>query len=147
MCDATIQEEALAMDMLTDVDMGRWRPVNEDVLQELLRKGVIETGKEQNGELLTLDQLREMDGKPVWIVEWPKWGHWELSENGEDYLAERDLELYGVTGENPNGYGWLAYTYPPAHIDREAWKPCSVCDEFDTCDWREDSGCKKRKKG
>lgn len=24
---------------------------------------------------------------------------------------------------------------------------CSVCDEFDTCDWREDSGCKKRKKG
>ena len=60
MCDATIQEEALAMDMLTDVDMGRWRPVNEDVLQELLRKAVIETGKEQNGELLTLDRLREL---------------------------------------------------------------------------------------
>lgn len=50
MCDATIQEEALAMDMLTDVDMGRWRPVNEDVLQDLLRKAVIETGKEQKNE-------------------------------------------------------------------------------------------------
>lgn len=50
MCDATIQEEALAMDMLTDVDMGRWRPVNEDVLQHLLRKVVIETGKEQKNE-------------------------------------------------------------------------------------------------
>lgn len=96
-------------------------------------KGVVETGKEENGEPmtndpLTIEQLREMDGKPVWIVEWPKWGHWELSENGEDYLAERDLELYGVTGERPNGYGWLAYAYPPAHIDPEAWeKPCSVC--------------------
>lgn len=23
---------------------------------------------------------------------------------------------------------------------------CSVCDEFDACDWREDSGCKKRRR-
>ena len=60
MCDATIQEEALAMDMLTDVDMGRWRPVNEDVLQDLLGEGVIETGKGQNGEPLTIDQMREL---------------------------------------------------------------------------------------
>lgn len=26
------------------------------------------------GEPLTLDQLREMDGQPVWIVEYPDWG-------------------------------------------------------------------------
>lgn len=27
-------------------------------------------------EPLTLEQLREMDGEPVWIVEHPDWGHW-----------------------------------------------------------------------
>lgn len=26
---------------------------------------------------------------------------------------------------------WLAYAYPPAHIDREAWEPCSLCGEYE----------------
>lgn len=78
-------------------------------------------------EPLTLDQLREMDGKPVWIVEYPDWGHWELSEDAEDYLCDRDTELYGLTYPDPDGkvglhkLGWLAYAYPPAHIDRSKW--------------------------
>lgn len=41
---------------------------------------------EKLGEPLTLEQLRRMDGQPVWIVESPDWGHWELSEDAEDYL-------------------------------------------------------------
>ena len=39
---------------------------------------------------MTLEQLRGMGGQPVWIVEYPDWGHWELSEDGEDYIADRD---------------------------------------------------------
>lgn len=76
---------------------------------------------------LTLEQLREMDGKPVWIVESPNWGHWELSEDAEDYLCDRDTDLYGLTYPDPDGkaglhkLGWIAYSYPPAQIDREAW--------------------------
>ena len=85
------------------------------------------------GEPFTLEQLRGMGGQPVWIVEHPDWGHWELSEDGEDYIADRDPELYGLRHDDPEGkyglhkLGWVAYAYPLAHIDRETWEPCGVC--------------------
>lgn len=81
----------------------------------------------QPGKSLTLDQLREMDGQPVWIVEYPDWGHWELSEDANDYIVDRNLNFYGMKHDDPDGryglhkLGWLAYSYPPAHIDRGEW--------------------------
>ena len=74
--------------------------------------------KEPN-EPLTIEQLREMDGEPVWIVEHPDWGHWELSADAEDYIADRDQDLYGLKHDDPAGQcglhvlGWLAYRRPP----------------------------------
>lgn len=71
------------------------------------------------GEPLTLEQLREMDGQPVWVVERPDWGHWELSADAEDYIAERDQDFYGLKHNDPVGLyglhmlGWLAYRRPP----------------------------------
>lgn len=68
---------------------------------------------------MTLEQLREMDGEPVWIVEHPDWGHWELSADAEDYIADRDQDLYGLQHDDPAGQcglhvlGWLAYRRPP----------------------------------
>lgn len=70
-------------------------------------------------EPLTLEQLRQMDGRPVWIVEHPDWGHWELSADAEDYIADRDQDLYGLKHDDPAGQcglhvlGWLAYRRPP----------------------------------
>lgn len=93
------------------------------------------------GEPLTLEQLRKMDGQPVWIVESPDWGHWELSEDAEDYICDRDTDLYGLTYPDPDGkaglhkLGWVAYAYPPAHIDREAWKPCADCKSCVSCEY------------
>ena len=90
------------------------------------------------GEPLSLEQLQEMDGKPVWIVEYPDWGHWELSEDANDYIVDRNLNFYGMKHDDPDGryglhkLGWLAYSYPPAHIDRSKWEPCAVC-ENETC--------------
>lgn len=69
-------------------------------------------------EPLTLEQLREMDGEPVWVVEYPDWGHWELSAHAEDYLAEREEAFYGMKHDDPAGryglhkLGWLAYRRP-----------------------------------
>lgn len=86
-------------------------------------------------EPLTLEQLREMNGHPVWIAEAPYWGHWELSEDAEDYILDRDPDLYGLTYPDPDGkgglhkLGWLAYAYPPARIDRETWEPCELCEK------------------
>lgn len=79
------------------------------------------------GEPLTVERLREMDGKPVWIVEYPDWGHWELSEDANDYIVDRNLDFYGMKHDDPDGryglhkLGWLAYPYPPTHIDRSEW--------------------------
>ena len=73
----------------------------------------------QPNEPMTLEQLREMDGEPVWIVEHPDWGHWELSADAEDYIADRDQDLYGLKHDDPAGQcglhvlGWLAYRRPP----------------------------------
>lgn len=73
----------------------------------------------QPNEPLTLEELREMSGEPVWIVEQPDWGHWELSADAEDYLADRDQDFYGLKHDDPAGryglhvLGWLAYRRPP----------------------------------
>ena len=37
MC-APLEDEVLSMDVLTDVDGGRWIPVNEDALRELVER-------------------------------------------------------------------------------------------------------------
>ena len=72
-----------------------------------------------SNEPLTLEELREMDGEPVWIVEQPDWGHWELSADAEDYLADRDQDFYGLKHDDPAGryglhvLGWLAHRRPP----------------------------------
>lgn len=68
---------------------------------------------------LTLDELRGMDGQPVYIVEHPGWGHWELSEDAEDYLQDRDVDFYGMEHNDPCGryglhvLGWVAYDKEP----------------------------------
>ena len=68
---------------------------------------------------LTLAELRKMDGEPVWIVEYPDWGHWELSADADDYVADRDADFYGMKHNDPDGryglhkLGWLAYRQKP----------------------------------
>lgn len=91
-----------------------------DAALEALNQGTAWTSK---AEPLTMEQLLEMDGQPVWIMEAPDWGHWELSEDAGDYLTDRDPELYGLTYPDPEGkgglhkLGWIAYAYKPAHIE------------------------------
>ena len=65
-------------------------------------------------EPLTIEQLREMDGEPVWAVlideKYKYLDGWYLVHRGSAYLAriddwELDAEEYGVE--------WLAYRRPP----------------------------------
>lgn len=57
---------------------------------------------------LTLDELRQMDGEPVWIDDWFEDFHgWELSEDASDYFDgdSRTVESYGTR--------WEAYRSKP----------------------------------
>ena len=78
-------------------------------------------------EPLTLEQLREMDGQPVWVEmceeKYKDLNRWYILHDGNAYLErvddwELEAQEYGKT--------WLAYAYPPAQIDREAWV-CPYC--------------------
>ena len=74
------------------------------------------------GDPLTLEQLRGMDGKPVWVT--PA-GFWALviakriCNDGEKVWADKEIELVGPV-----------YAYPPTHIDREALEDCPVCGKY-----------------
>ena len=72
-------------------------------------------------EPLTIEQLREMDGEPVWVAltdeKWSRLNGWYLVHHGNAYLArtddwELDAEGYGVE--------WIAYRRPPEGEEREA---------------------------
>ena len=79
----------------------------------------------ENQKPLTLEELRQMNREPVWIVEHPDWGHWELAEDAEDYLMDRDEDFYGMKHNDPLGrfglhvLGWLAYRHKPKEEKKE----------------------------
>lgn len=78
---------------------------------------------------LTLEQLREMDGRPAYWPDDESWGIISVDDagrwagipffrgrkNGVNF--EFDIEFRGME----------VYAYPPAHIDREAWELCMWC--------------------
>lgn len=92
----------------------------------------------ESGEPLSLEQMKQMDGKPVWVVCLKKEKYinppigWRILEksisgsfgvwNGENCLSQRSY-----------GSDWLAYSYPPAHIDRSEWEGCRKCRSCWTC--------------
>ena len=83
---------------------------------------------------LTLEQLREMEGEKVLLYRMKSTDHLEpatvkqdgdvLSDSGAPALHELYLET------------WVAFTYPSAHIDRAAWKPCRVCGQYEVLGFR-----------
>lgn len=81
-------------------------------------------GRTDKMGLLTLEQLQEMDGEPVYL---PEVNCWVL-------VTKKTLVplLTFPDGEQCNAVEWYeavgpAYSYPPSHVDREAWRPCGAC--------------------
>lgn len=84
-------------------------------------------------EPLTLEQLREMVGQPVYMENFDKRfkNGWHIIERvTEDEIVFIDcwsLKSYVKTSDV--GIYFNFYAYQPAHIDREAWEPCEFCRE------------------
>lgn len=82
---------------------------------------------------LTLEQLREMDGKPAYWMEDDSCGIISVDSAGPwagiPFFRGRKFEVnfeYDIESR-----GMDVYAYQPAHIDREAW----------TAEWEEDGEC------
>lgn len=89
-----------------------------------------------HGEPLTLEQLREMDGKPVWVEMkiFHKLTGWAIVHVDSDM---EEIRLWRKCGD------WIqfaademeVYAYQPAHIDREAWGECESCFSCASCEY------------
>ena len=100
------------------------------------------------GEALTLEQLREMDGQPVWVqtpgIE--RYGRWVIVAGVDTDNGQQTLYCQGDYTCRDYGKTWLAYAYPPAHIDREGWESCIKCSgKCYFCKFNETSKCGKCK--
>lgn len=88
---------------------------------------------------LTLDQLRGMDGQPVWVkvigktgIRCDGWCEVEIREKDPfAYVWWPGSEVDDIAKIEDYGKTWACYAYPSAHIDREAWEPCEFCGKAD----------------
>lgn len=70
------------------------------------------------GEQLTIEELRGMDGKPVWLsVAGGVWGIVCVSDGCVVVRPSQEIDI-AVLDE-------LAYRYPPVKLDD--WEPCKYC--------------------
>lgn len=116
-----------------------------DQIMEALNMAIqaLEREEPSLGKPLTLEQLLKMDGHPVFVKmkkihELTGWAIVHI-----DYKMGA-IRLWGKIGN------WLRYqtddmeiyAYPPAHIDREAWKPCQKFrGKCAFCMWAESKRC------
>lgn len=86
----------------------------DDDLREAMQMGIDalrEKAEREDPKPLTLEELRQMDGEPVWIDDWWEDSHgWELSMDASDYFeGERRTEKeYGSI--------WVAYRHKPRTV-------------------------------
>ena len=69
----------------------------------------------QPNEPLTIEQLREMDGQPVWVQTpgIPKYGRWVIVAGVDTEDGQRTLYCQGDYTCRNYGRDWLAYRCPP----------------------------------
>ena len=82
---------------------------------------------------LTLEELRNMDGKPVWckyIGDTTFPDQWMVVNEKMEKCGNAEWELpFEDNPDDAYGKTWLAYAYEPPRIDRSAWEPCGCCKE------------------
>ena len=122
-----------------------------DRFQTALYMAISALRAEPTGDPLTLEQLREMDGRPVRMEDLTGgtlWNQWIIFErHTDDGFIPRGGGYFGC---DSYGVKWLAYAYLPAHIDREAWTAewikydgyteCSKCKHWYDSPESEDDG-------
>lgn len=93
------------------------------------------------GKPLTLEQLREMEGQPVWGVSLisGKPGEWfivRIVEMSKTWFIACAGASQGFGDKDNYGKAWIAYDQPPATINREAWEPCKFCGKYTIFSYR-----------
>ena len=87
------------------------------------------------GEPLTIEQLRGMDGEPVWVeFEDGSGGLWGIVHIAVfDQIVFPD-GLHCTIGKPYYGRTYKAYLHQPVTIDLDAWEPCNHCISCENCE-------------
>ena len=75
----------------------------------------------ENPKPLTVDELRQMDGKPVWFVDLDDlFGEWRVIESIWPNEASSEFEWRAEDTTRSEDYSktWLAYRYPPKEAQK-----------------------------
>ena len=78
-----------------------------DIAISALREQVVADKDAGKNEPLTLDELREMDGEPVWLV----------NQNGGRWVIMSGVYLWNSRKNADYGKTWLAYRQKPEEAD------------------------------
>ena len=130
--------ELYRIEKLLDTDIVRQDKVALNLLEQVLYDIQHVPTLTPPNEPLTLEQLRKMDGKPVWVkvigktgISCDGWCEVEIREKDRfAYVLWPGSEVEDIAKIEDYGKTWSCYAYPPAHIDREAWEPCEWCGEW-----------------
>ena len=89
---------------------------------------------EHNQNPLTLEQLRQIDGQPVWVEDFlsPERSAWRLIywDRGKYFVLIAKTEIAYLLDEY--GKTWAAYACKPIDVDK--WEPCELCIRFGETD-------------
>lgn len=84
-----------------------------------------------DNKALTLEELRQMDGKPVLFVSLKDGRRkWRVVQSIEKLVEVVKVICFTDDGgETVESYGktWLAYAAELPSLDRSAWEPCGAC--------------------
>ena len=109
-----------------------------DRFQTALYMAISALRAEPTGKALTLEQLREMGGQPVWVkvigktgISCDGWCEVEIREKDPfAYVWWPGSEVEDIAKIEDYGKTLACYAYPPVHIDREGWE-CPLCSSYE----------------
>lgn len=86
-----------------------------DRFQTALYMAISALRAKPTGDPLTLEQLREMDGEPVWVQTpgIPQYGRWVIVAGIDTNDGQKTLYCQGDYTCRNYGQDWLAYRRPP----------------------------------
>lgn len=119
--------QADEMESMWDKSETCWRLICLDCCADIQRETEQEAiaawnrRAETENKPVTLDELREMDGEPVWCVDGGGLNRCCLVNAGygdciDNESTSWNFEFYGMTGDGKNGLhrmGWIAYHHKP----------------------------------
>lgn len=96
--------------------------------------------KNMSGVALTLEQLRKMNGQPVY---WGTAKHWFIVQLGHPDFGDCVINAAGYYLPLEKAASRRFYAHQPLHISREKWEPCKLCKRRGEVDPCHKNGCFK----